>query len=266
MKKSVLVVIFVLGSIGASHAQGGIVRQDNNYGSHVILPTNTASFKDLIGTGGGFFFGGFGDGEVPVRDATTRSQTTITAIKTAAMLVDMLIQALTGGGPSNESTGALIQEQAEYGQDGSILYGHYQPSTWMDAYKEDIEFLHGDWMEEYSRRQHIRLTTQMDLMQLLKMRQDKFAEDSARIDEIKRSIDGCPGRLCAIQASGAAAAESAMQSLQEQQLMMTIANAQAAAVGGEVNEARQSAKQQEVFLTNKGQYRSQPQLVDVGLR
>jgi hypothetical protein len=206
----------------------------------------------ITGTMIGDIFSGIGSfgggGELPVRDAEVRSTTALELLKVILILQDALKQAVMGVTQSNERTAGVIAAQAAYGEPGSLLYGQYDPAQWDDLYKEDTVFPHGGWLEEERARQHRRLSTQKDLMVLLKMRQDEFVHDAARIAGLKGGIDGSRGRNQAIQAAGAAQVEVAWQSLQHQQLEMTIANAQAVANGGQVNEQMAREAQERAFL------------------
>jgi len=222
----------------------------------------TGSVIGNIFNGLGFFGGG---AELPVRDETTRRETAMTAIKTTAMLVDMLLQALRGHAPTNTSTGTIIQEQAQIGQEESILYHNYTPFKWDDTFRVDAIYEHGDWMEEEQYRNQARMKTQEDLLQMLQIRQQQFGADDARISEIGDAIDACEGRNCLLQTAAKAQLEAAAQSLQTQQLLMEVANAQAVTTGGEVNEITQRAAQERAFLKNFDRPIPTPVFQDWGL-
>jgi len=205
-------------------------------------------------------------GELAVRDATTRAQTTIAAIKTTAMLVDMLKQAIGGHAPGNDSTGQLVWEQAQYSTNPlNILYGRYTPENWITIYRENEPYRNGEWLTEYNVRQHARLTTQMDLMELLKMRQDAFGADDSRISDINAAIDECVGRNCLLQTSAKAQLEAAAQSLSTQQISMVIANSLIAGEGGRINEATHAKAQEQLFISNMDRELPWPEFIDRGL-
>ena len=255
LHKTLLFVMCILSLPVPGYSQ--IVREQNGgYGSSPPpQPTNTATAEQIGNAVAAALFGG---GEIPVRDSTVRTKTTLSLIELLWQTSDMIIQALLGGGPDNESTGGLIAAQAEYGQSGSILYGQYSPDLWMDTYKEDIVYRHGEWVEDETIRDHRRLTTAMDNMMLFKMRQDAFEQDLAHLDEVKDAIDGCAGRNCAIQAAGDATVSMAKHQLQTQQLLMTVGTLLANQFGGEVNDVTQKRAQQRYAVTNGG---VSPQLV-----
>jgi len=260
------VLSIVLLSTTTAHAQG-IVRNDPGYGSHDSgLPTNTATFADLIGTGATIFFGG--GGEVPVRDATTRSQTTITAIKTAAILVDALLQALTGGGPENETVGRMTGDFSEIAQDSyAITYGNdVNGALWNDTIGTmDHVFPDGGWVRNMVDRQKRAIKTQQRTTEILHRRFLDLPADVARKKELYDSVIGCQGRNCAIQASGAVAADANQEALVTQQILMAGFNAQNVANAYAMNEETAREAEARWFMDNGGRDVAFPEFVDRGL-
>ena len=290
LRKSIFIVAFTLLTISPLAPSVGVSYAQNTGNDHFSETGNTgtlASFQEnagqLSGGGGGggdigsivngavnSAFAGFfgGGGEVPVRDATTRSQTTITAIKTTAMLIDMLLQALTGGGPENETVGPMTGDFSEIAQDGfALTYGN-DPSgaLWNDTIVSmDHVYPEGGWNRNMLNRQRRAIKTQQRNVEILYRRFQDLPADVARKKDLYDSVIGCQGRNCAIQASGAVAADANQEQLVTQQILMAGFNGIHVANAYAINEETAREAEARWFMDNGGKDVAFPEFVDRGL-
>ena len=267
LRKSILLVLFALVTVTPCYAQGIVRQQNGGYGQNQQgLTGDTTSLKDLIGTGAAIFFGG--GGEIPVRDATTRSQTTITAIKTTAMLIDMLLQALTGGGPENQTVGQMTGDFSEIAQDGfAITYGNdVSGALWNDTIGTmDHVFPDGGWVRNMVDRQKRAIKTQQRLTEIFHRRFQDLPADVARKKELYDAVIGCAGRNCAIQASGTVAADANQEQLVTQQILMAGFNGIHVANAYAMNEETAREAEARWFMDNGGREVAFPEFTDRGL-
>lgn len=241
MKKSILVVIF-LSVANIAHAQSPINYYFNG--------------SDIFGAGG----------EIPVIDNDNLAENTVTAIKTTAMLIDMLLQALNGGGPQNETTAALSTEISALSDDGyAHTYGSYDLGTWNDAHAITHVYPEGGWVRNEEDRYKRSITTYRALQRMLQLRKEALPADQERAQGIYDAVIGCQGRNCAIQATGSAVSELVWQSHIQQQLEMASVNAQNVYYAHQINEDIARKAQERYFVSNADEPVQALPFSDVGL-
>lgn len=183
-----------------------------------------------------------------------------------AQLGDMRKQARVGQVPWNEDTEALLDEMAEYGQEGpGMLYGGNLDQKWEELFIGSTPWANGEWLPASLDRAEQALATQRKLAHLITMRNESFADDHERIAALQKTLAQATGRNQLIKAAGAIQAEALRQQQMGQQMDMTIANMQAVQNGYEVNEKMANAAQEIYFLTNGGKEPTHPVFVDRGL-
>ena len=181
-------------------------------------------------------------------------------------LADMRIQAAGDMAVVNLDTNLLLQEQADVGDADEILYGKDGSSVWNETFAFDHVWEDGTWQEAALERDRAAWKTHRSLLRQLEMRQAAFAADQERIDRLQNVVEASGGRNAILIHLGDLNAEMLQQQRMTQQLLMSLTNAVTVQSGYEINKDVAERAQERAFLLN---YHKRPQLypwTDEGLR
>jgi len=203
--------------------------------------------------------------ELPVKDRKTREETAITALKTAAMLIDMLRQAVLGHVNISHQTDVFLEQQASARYGEALTYGSDSSEVWPEQFTFDDPYPNGDYLEADLEQRRRVLDTQRTMQLLSERRNHEFEVDREEINHLAEEMRDADGRNEIAKKQGLVGIAAIQQQQKTDQLLVTLINQGAVDYSDRVNQEVKRESQEREFANNFGREVPFPEFHELGL-